>query len=37
MIGAYVPGVPDYALDPHIVLPLVLPQPLADRLRTVLE
>ncbi|MFI1395067.1 Na+/H+ antiporter [Streptomyces sp. NPDC020681] len=25
LIGAYVPGVPDYTLDPHIVLPLVLP------------
>ncbi|MFD9816834.1 Na+/H+ antiporter [Streptomyces sp. NPDC059080] len=23
--AAYVPGVPDYTLDPHIVLPLVLP------------
>lgn len=25
LLGAYVPGVPDYTLDPHIVLPLVLP------------
>ncbi|MGW2866300.1 Na+/H+ antiporter [Streptomyces sp. NPDC001205] len=25
LIGAYVPGVPDYTLDPHVVLPLVLP------------
>ncbi|NUK59947.1 Na+/H+ antiporter [Streptomyces lunaelactis] len=25
LIAAYVPGVPDYTLDPHIVLPLVLP------------
>lgn len=25
LIGAYVPGVPDYTLDPNIVLPLVLP------------
>lgn len=25
LIGAYVPGMPDYTLDPHIVLPLVLP------------
>ncbi|MDQ0940857.1 Na+/H+ antiporter [Streptomyces sp. V1I1] len=25
LIGAYLPGVPDYTLDPHIVLPLVLP------------
>ncbi|MFK4223541.1 Na+/H+ antiporter [Streptomyces sp. NPDC019890] len=25
LIGAYVPGVPDYTLDPDIVLPLVLP------------
>lgn len=25
LIGAYVPGVPDYTLDPHIVLPLILP------------
>ncbi|MEU9096923.1 Na+/H+ antiporter [Streptomyces sp. NPDC048361] len=25
LIGAYVPGVPAYTLDPHIVLPLVLP------------
>ena len=23
--AAYVPGVPDYTLDPHIVLPLILP------------
>lgn len=22
---SYVPGVPDYTLDPHIVLPLLLP------------
>ncbi|MFF7201474.1 Na+/H+ antiporter [Streptomyces sp. NPDC008141] len=25
LICAYLPGVPDYTLDPHIVLPLVLP------------
>jgi monovalent cation/hydrogen antiporter len=25
LIGAYAPGVPDYTLDPHIVLPLLLP------------
>ncbi|MET7620855.1 Na+/H+ antiporter [Streptomyces sp. NPDC005408] len=25
LIAAYVPGVPDYTLDPHIVLPLILP------------
>ncbi|GGV01109.1 Na+/H+ antiporter [Streptomyces spectabilis] len=25
LIAAYLPGVPDYHLDPHIVLPLVLP------------
>ncbi|MFF4227823.1 Na+/H+ antiporter [Streptomyces sp. NPDC001820] len=25
LIAAFVPGVPDYTLDPHIVLPLVLP------------
>ncbi|WP_327737329.1 Na+/H+ antiporter [Streptomyces nojiriensis] len=25
LLAAYVPGVPDYALDPHIVLPLLLP------------
>ncbi|MFE9402435.1 Na+/H+ antiporter [Streptomyces sp. NPDC006530] len=25
LMGAYVPGVPEYTLDPHIVLPLVLP------------
>ncbi|MEU9195471.1 Na+/H+ antiporter [Streptomyces hundungensis] len=25
LMGAYVPGVPAYTLDPHIVLPLVLP------------
>ncbi|MEU1909088.1 Na+/H+ antiporter [Streptomyces hygroscopicus] len=25
LICSYVPGVPDYTLDPHIVLPLVLP------------
>ncbi|MFE9117448.1 Na+/H+ antiporter [Streptomyces sp. NPDC007172] len=25
LIGAYVPGVPAYTLDPHVVLPLVLP------------
>ncbi|AYG80504.1 putative Na(+)/H(+) exchanger [Streptomyces hundungensis] len=25
LVGAYVPGVPAYTLDPHIVLPLVLP------------
>ncbi|SEC58117.1 Na+/H+ antiporter [Streptomyces melanosporofaciens] len=25
LVGSYVPGVPDYTLDPHIVLPLVLP------------
>ncbi|MFD9792901.1 Na+/H+ antiporter [Streptomyces sp. NPDC059070] len=25
LVAAYVPGVPDYALDPHIVLPLLLP------------
>ncbi|MEU3709734.1 Na+/H+ antiporter [Streptomyces catenulae] len=25
LVAAYVPGVPDYTLDPHIVLPLVLP------------
>lgn len=25
LVVAYVPGVPDYTLDPHIVLPLVLP------------
>lgn len=25
LIASYVPGVPEYALDPHVVLPLVLP------------
>jgi CPA1 family monovalent cation:H+ antiporter len=25
LVASYVPGVPDYHLDPHIVLPLVLP------------
>ncbi|MGW7369358.1 Na+/H+ antiporter [Streptomyces sp. NPDC054841] len=25
LIASYVPGVPDYTLDPHIVLPLILP------------
>ncbi|WMX45125.1 Na+/H+ antiporter [Streptomyces roseicoloratus] len=25
LAAAYVPGVPDYTLDPHIVLPLILP------------
>ncbi|AXG80192.1 Na+/H+ antiporter [Streptomyces paludis] len=25
LVAAYIPGVPEYALDPHIVLPLVLP------------
>lgn len=25
LAAAYVPGVPDYTLDPHVVLPLVLP------------
>ncbi|MCP3822880.1 Na+/H+ antiporter [Streptomyces sp. A3M-1-3] len=25
LLAAYVPGVPDYTLDPHIVLPLLLP------------
>ncbi|MEV7519677.1 Na+/H+ antiporter [Streptomyces sp. NPDC091371] len=25
LVAAYVPGVPSYALDPHIVLPLLLP------------
>ncbi|WP_405822025.1 Na+/H+ antiporter [Streptomyces sp. NBC_01390] len=25
LLFAYVPGVPDYALDPHVVLPLMLP------------
>ncbi|GAA2721601.1 MULTISPECIES: Na+/H+ antiporter [Streptomyces] len=25
LAAAYVPGVPDYALDPHVVLPLLLP------------
>ncbi|WP_326588080.1 Na+/H+ antiporter [Streptomyces sp. NBC_01294] len=25
LMAAYVPGVPEYALDPHIVLPLLLP------------
>ncbi|MGW1717060.1 Na+/H+ antiporter [Streptomyces sp. NPDC002156] len=25
LVFAYVPGVPDYALDPHVVLPLMLP------------
>ncbi|WNE98800.1 Na+/H+ antiporter [Streptomyces luomodiensis] len=25
LVGSYVPGVPDYTLDPHVVLPLVLP------------
>ncbi|KUL49262.1 MULTISPECIES: Na+/H+ antiporter [Streptomyces] len=25
LVAAYVPGVPDYHLDPHIVLPLILP------------
>ncbi|HET6353267.1 Na+/H+ antiporter [Streptomyces sp.] len=25
LLAAYVPGVPDYTLDPHIVLPLILP------------
>ncbi|MBT2406740.1 MULTISPECIES: Na+/H+ antiporter [unclassified Streptomyces] len=25
LIAAYIPGVPSYALDPHIVLPLLLP------------
>ncbi|MEW2544813.1 Na+/H+ antiporter [Streptomyces sp. NPDC047002] len=25
LIAAYVPGIPDYTLDPHVVLPLILP------------
>ncbi|MEU1264242.1 Na+/H+ antiporter [Streptomyces cellulosae] len=25
LLVSYVPGVPDYALDPHVVLPLILP------------
>ncbi|MEU6840655.1 Na+/H+ antiporter [Streptomyces sp. NPDC046716] len=25
LVASYVPGVPEYALDPHIVLPLILP------------
>ncbi|MEU3600056.1 Na+/H+ antiporter [Streptomyces sp. NPDC006798] len=25
LLAAYVPGVPEYALDPHVVLPLILP------------
>ncbi|MGP9018667.1 Na+/H+ antiporter [Streptomyces sp. BR1] len=25
LVAAYVPGVPEYALDPHVVLPLILP------------
>ncbi|MEF3115947.1 Na+/H+ antiporter [Streptomyces chrestomyceticus] len=25
LVAAYIPGVPDYTLDPHIVLPLLLP------------
>ncbi|MEE1757298.1 Na+/H+ antiporter [Streptomyces sp. SP18CS02] len=25
LFGSYLPGVPDYTLDPHVVLPLVLP------------
>ncbi|MFG2112642.1 Na+/H+ antiporter [Streptomyces sp. NPDC048718] len=25
LLASYVPGVPDYTLDPHIVLPLILP------------
>ncbi|MEV6109340.1 Na+/H+ antiporter [Streptomyces sp. NPDC051940] len=25
LVASYVPGVPDYALDPHVVLPLILP------------
>ena len=25
LVVSYVPGVPDYTLDPHIVLPLILP------------
>ncbi|MEU5048467.1 Na+/H+ antiporter [Streptomyces sp. NPDC021096] len=25
LLAAYLPGVPDYALDPHVVLPLLLP------------
>ncbi|MFG2328940.1 Na+/H+ antiporter [Streptomyces sp. NPDC048604] len=25
LIASYIPGVPEYALDPHIVLPLILP------------
>jgi CPA1 family monovalent cation:H+ antiporter len=25
LVASYVPGVPDYTLDPHIVLPLILP------------
>ena len=25
LAASYVPGVPDYTLDPHIVLPLILP------------
>ncbi|GAA3180776.1 MULTISPECIES: Na+/H+ antiporter [Streptomyces] len=25
LVASYVPGVPDYTLDPHVVLPLVLP------------
>ncbi|MGQ4512272.1 Na+/H+ antiporter [Streptomyces sp. DW26H14] len=25
LVAAYVPGIPDYTLDPHVVLPLILP------------
>src|SRR3954452_14754833 len=25
LVVSYVPGVPDYTLDPHVVLPLILP------------
>ncbi|MFJ5797170.1 Na+/H+ antiporter [Streptomyces decoyicus] len=25
LVASYIPGIPDYTLDPHIVLPLVLP------------
>ncbi|MEU2659270.1 Na+/H+ antiporter [Streptomyces sp. NPDC007325] len=25
LVASYVPGVPDYTLDPHVVLPLILP------------
>ncbi|MFI7009222.1 Na+/H+ antiporter [Streptomyces sp. NPDC050145] len=25
LVASYVPGVPEYALDPHVVLPLILP------------